>query len=76
MLLITIYNEYFRLPEEFMVPVEDPSDLNEINGAIEDCIDAYLDIHHDMRAAVDATYDEIMDAFNYIVTVKEEPHNV
>lgn len=76
MLLITIYNGYFRLPEEFMMPVTDPSDLNEINDAIEECFEAYLDMHADMRRAIDATYDQIMDAFDYIVTVKEEPHNV
>lgn len=74
---ITVKNGYFHnISETFIIPIDDPSNLNEVNDAVEQAIDAYFDIHHDMLSTIDASWDNIYEATEYIFESAREEYYV
>ena len=64
---ITISNPYLiNGTEEFYTRV-DMSDLPEVEMCVSECIGIYLEMHEDQIHALDASYDSILDACEYMV---------
>lgn len=67
MLKITVLNGYLNIIEEFFCRDVNISDPEEVECCAQECCGQYLDMHSDIINTIDADWDSIADACNYII---------